>query len=203
MLYYLYIKTHNVTGLKYLGKTSSSDPHKYKGSGTYWTRHISKHGYNVTTQILLLTENYEELKETGQFFSNFFNIVDSKEWANLMVEAGDGGNTQIEKLRNGTHNFQDSEVQRLIQYNRIVNGTHNLLSKNRTFTHPMAGKSHPKTKARNLSDSNPFKRQVPCIDTNGNSLMIPSEVYYSQVGTRNTWKYVHTKSKEAKIRKKS
>ena len=40
---WLYIKEHNVTGLKYFGKTTR-DPLKYKGSGTHWTRHISKHG---------------------------------------------------------------------------------------------------------------------------------------------------------------
>ena len=28
------VKTHNKTGLKYLGKTISTDPHLYQGSGT-------------------------------------------------------------------------------------------------------------------------------------------------------------------------
>ena len=36
---YLYVKTHNKSGLKYLGKTIQN-PFKYKGSGTYWLRHI-------------------------------------------------------------------------------------------------------------------------------------------------------------------
>ena len=36
---YLYKKTHNKTGLKYLGKTISKDPYTYSGSGVYWTRH--------------------------------------------------------------------------------------------------------------------------------------------------------------------
>jgi hypothetical protein len=37
---YLYVKTHNKTGLKYLGQTSQKDPHKYPGSGTRWRHHL-------------------------------------------------------------------------------------------------------------------------------------------------------------------
>jgi hypothetical protein len=33
MTIYLYKKTHNITGLKYLGKTAQSNPYKYPGSG--------------------------------------------------------------------------------------------------------------------------------------------------------------------------
>lgn len=89
---YLYVKTHNITGLKYLGKTKG-DPFKYKGSGVKWTHHIRKHGYNVNTIILLATEDTNELKETGLFFSRLWNIVLSDEWANLTEEEGQGGNT--------------------------------------------------------------------------------------------------------------
>jgi hypothetical protein len=35
----LYVKTHNITGLKYFGKTTN-DPFKYKGSGKYWLDHL-------------------------------------------------------------------------------------------------------------------------------------------------------------------
>lgn len=89
-MYYLYIKQHNVTGLKYLGYTSNKDPYKYKGSGTYWKRHIKNHGYCVTTTILLATEDKKDIKATGVFFSKLFNIVKSKEWANLDIEEGQG-----------------------------------------------------------------------------------------------------------------
>ncbi len=92
-MFYLYIKTHNKTGLKYLGKTSREDPYSYKGSGIIWSRHLKKYGNDVTTQILLVTEFKEELKQTGIFFSNFWNIVKSEEWANLTIEEGQGGNT--------------------------------------------------------------------------------------------------------------
>lgn len=90
MKIYLYVKTHNVTGLKYLGKTIKN-PETYKGSGKRWLNHIKKHGYNVTTEILLITESAKEIKDTGIFFSRLWNIVESKEWANLMEETGTGG----------------------------------------------------------------------------------------------------------------
>lgn len=88
---YLYVKTHNKTGLKYLGKTVSKDPHSYPGSGTVWRRHLDKHGYDYTTEILLETDNAEELKEQGVYYSNLWNVVESAEWANLIIEQGDGG----------------------------------------------------------------------------------------------------------------
>jgi hypothetical protein len=90
---YLYVKTHNKTGLKYLGKTKKLDPHKYTGSGKKWLMHLKKHGYDYTTEILLVTKDDIELKETGIFFSKLWNIVESKEWANLREESGDGGDT--------------------------------------------------------------------------------------------------------------
>ena len=60
---YLYIKTHNVTGLKYLGKTTQ-DPYKYKGSGKRWTNHINKHHF-FTNQILLIIINFRNNIKTN------------------------------------------------------------------------------------------------------------------------------------------
>lgn len=88
---YLYLKTHNKTGLKYLGKTISNDPYSYQGSGKVWRRHISKHGYDVTTEILLETDDKVKLKDAGIFYSNLWNIVESKDFANLIQESGEGG----------------------------------------------------------------------------------------------------------------
>lgn len=106
---YLYVKTHNITGLKYLGKTKQN-PFNYLGSGKIWTRHIKKHGKNISTQILLTTESKEELKETGLFFSRLWNIVESDDWANCRPEEGDGGDNSANidyayarKMRNQPH----------------------------------------------------------------------------------------------------
>ena len=95
---WLYIKKHNVTGLKYFGKTSSKDPKKYKGSGMYWLNHLKKHGNDVTTVWCQLFNTFEELTEYCKEFSKEHNIVESKDqfgnkiWANLVPETGtDGG----------------------------------------------------------------------------------------------------------------
>lgn len=89
---YLYIKTHNVTGLKYLGKTTR-DPYKYKGSGKRWTNHINKHGNDVTTEIIGTFNTNEELKQFSEKLSEELDVVNSNDWANLMPETGSGGNT--------------------------------------------------------------------------------------------------------------
>lgn len=195
---YLYVKTHTKTGLKYLGKTVRKDPHKYTGSGKVWKRHLLKHGFTYTTQILLATEDKQELMETGLFFSKLFNVSGSADWANLIDERGDG-NDNRHLLNEGKHNFQNSEVQRNIQLNRIKNGTHNLQSANRTFT--KKGCKHTKTAQRNLTDANPFRSSVPCIDLSGKAVMIPKDQYYAQTGEKSDWQFVHTKSKEAASRK--
>ena len=89
---YLYVKTSPL-GLKYLGKTIK-DPFKYRGSGLVWLNHIKKHkvlAKDIITEILFISNNNDEIKEKGLFYSELFNIVESKEWANLKPETGEGG----------------------------------------------------------------------------------------------------------------
>jgi len=88
---YLYVKKHSITGLLYFGKTVK-DPSTYLGSGTYWNRHIIKHGVeHVITLWSQLYTNKVELELDAVNFSVTHNIVDSKCWANLMVETGNSG----------------------------------------------------------------------------------------------------------------
>src|SRR5713101_5315832 len=79
----LYIKTHNITRLKYFGKTTRNNPEKYKGSGVYWKKHIKKHGNNVTTEIFGKYDNIEICTEAALKFSIDNDIVNSIQWANL------------------------------------------------------------------------------------------------------------------------
>lgn len=99
MTIYLYLKTHTGTGYMYLGKTVQ-DPYKYKGSGLLWQRHLAKHGDNVDTQILLATEDKDELRNTALFFSKMLNVVHSDSFANLTEESGQGGYTLYTPSRN-------------------------------------------------------------------------------------------------------
>lgn len=71
---YLYLKTHNVTGLKYFGMTTQN-PYKYMGSGLRWRNHISKHGNNVSTEILFESNSIEKIKEYGIKYSLDNQIV--------------------------------------------------------------------------------------------------------------------------------
>lgn len=88
---YLYLKTHNKTGLKYLGKTEHYDPIRYQGSGLKWKRHIKKYGYDVTTEILFETTDHEEFKRVAFETSKRLKVVESDDFANLVHEVGDGG----------------------------------------------------------------------------------------------------------------
>ena len=98
MTIYLYVKTHNITSLKYLGQTSSKNPHSYSGSGVYWKQHLKKHGSDYRTEILRECQTKEELKEWGLYYSELWNVVECDTWANLKIEQGDGGR-QSEEVR--------------------------------------------------------------------------------------------------------
>ncbi len=90
-IYYLYVKQHINTGLKYLGYTQKSNPIEYKGSGKYWLLHLKVHGATYSTEILKECNNKEEIKVWGTHFSELWDVVKSNEWANLKPETGDGG----------------------------------------------------------------------------------------------------------------
>jgi len=88
---YLYKKTHKITGLQYLGKTSRADPYTYPGSGKRWRAHLEKHGYEFDTEILVETTDPAEIVKMGVHYSNLWNVVADENWANLKPESGDGG----------------------------------------------------------------------------------------------------------------
>lgn len=87
--YYLYVKTHSTSGLKYLGYTTKN-PTKYKGSGLYWRRHLKKYGSEHTTEVLLETTDKNELRSAGVYYSVLWNVVGSDKWANMIPESGVG-----------------------------------------------------------------------------------------------------------------
>lgn len=86
--HFLIIKTHNITKLKYLcyhfGSYSSC--YIYSGSGKYWKQHIKKYGKNISTEILGEYTSIEDAKTNGLYYSKLYNVVDSKDFANLIVE---------------------------------------------------------------------------------------------------------------------
>lgn len=92
-MYYLMIKKHNKTNLKYLCQTKRKQPFLYPGSGKYWRLHLEKHGHDISTEILGTFESKQELREAGRYYSELYDVVESDEWANLRIEDGDGGDT--------------------------------------------------------------------------------------------------------------
>lgn len=87
---FLYIKQHRITKKLYFGKTFKN-PLKYKGSGTHWSRHCSKHGNDVETLWYCLFFEAEELTKFALQCSSLWNIVQSDQWLNLIIEDGLGG----------------------------------------------------------------------------------------------------------------
>ena len=87
-MYRLMIKQHNDTGLKYLCITKRDNYVKYPGSGKYWCRHLNKHGYNIDTQVLYESDDYNKFQEQCIKYSDLYDVVNSKDWANIVPESG-------------------------------------------------------------------------------------------------------------------
>ena len=92
-IYWLMLKTHIDTGLNYLCYTTKIDPYSYTGSGKRWKNHLKKHGIKIGNYVVGVYDNESDLINAGRRFSEFWNIVESENFANLRVEEGDGGDT--------------------------------------------------------------------------------------------------------------
>lgn len=91
---YILLKTHKKTGLQYLCRHVTKDEktcYSYNGSGTYWRKHLEKHGYDLETEILAKCETIEEAKTIGIMYSDKWDVVSNPNFANLVREEGQGG----------------------------------------------------------------------------------------------------------------
>jgi hypothetical protein len=85
----LLVKTHNPTGVKYFCKTTMLKRlHTYTGSGTVWKRLINKHGKDISTGVVGIYYDEKRCAEAALQYSKEWDIVNSKEWANLIEENG-------------------------------------------------------------------------------------------------------------------
>lgn len=159
MIIYLYKKTHRITGLKYLGKTTAKNPYSYAGSGTYCKRHLDVHGYEYDTEILKESHSNEEIKKWGIYYSQLWNIVDerdehgNKTWANLKPEMGDGGDPgpegrrKIAEAHTGKKHTPEQNANKSKRQAGVKKSSDWI--KNRTGEkHPMYGKARPDVAAR-------------------------------------------------------
>jgi hypothetical protein len=131
MIIYLYIKTHNVTGLKYLGKTSK-DPFTYFGSGIYWKQHIKQYGKDIRTEILKECTSKEELSKWGRYYSDLWDVAKSSDWANKIPETG-GSDFGVNHPCYGKKNDAVARSN----------------TERRGENHPMFGKKNPELSERN------------------------------------------------------
>lgn len=133
--HYLMIKTHNITGLKYLCKKTTHNIlscFDYKGSGVYWKKHLKVHGVDISTEIIEQCDTNQELKECGIFWSKKLDVVKSNDFANLVEESGDGGPTmtgrkitQYQKYKQSKAlvEFYKNASDEYKQYRRNINST--------------------------------------------------------------------------------
>jgi hypothetical protein len=91
----LMIKQHNITGLRYLCKTTKLNKiESYSGSGKYWLRHLKTYGNDWSNIWISEVFADKSIVEYALALSELFDVVDSDEWANFKPENGlDGGKT--------------------------------------------------------------------------------------------------------------
>lgn len=146
MLINLYVKQHNVTGLKYFGATIR-DPYAYQGSGIQWIKHCRKHGFDISTIEVFVFEVQAEAERFAIQFSRDNNIVRSNQWANLIIEDA--------LVRRETYHRSDSTRKKLSEIAKQRVGELN----------PFYGKQHSlhtkqqisaKNQGRSAGSKNPF-----------------------------------------------
>ena len=213
---YLYVKTHKITGLKYFGKTTKTDPTSYKGSGIYWRKHIRKYGNSVDTEILGLFLTKEECVEFATKFSIDNNIIESAEWANLKLENGlDGSPTGVKFSNEHKEKIRQSRIGKC--FNSFSEETRHKMSeasKVKIQKQLAAGKSAfqgeqgsilAKTRNAKLSAEGKHNFQilgmVSVVGKQGIGKRITKEEFDSQVGEKANWEYVSVASKEARNRR--
>jgi len=191
MTIYIYKKTHNITGLKYLGKTVSKDPHAYKGSGVHWTRHIKKYGYDVTTEIIRECQTEKELIEWGLYYSQLWNVVESKDWANLREEAGPKGSWSKES-KEKLSNTKKKELSKLSK-EELADRMKNSCSSKKSWTAERIEKiSKANTGKKRSVESRKKQMQTRKILSENMSIETKKEIWgKSNVGK--TWKLIDGK----------
>jgi hypothetical protein len=216
---YLYIKEHSETGLKYFGKTTKNNVGKYNGSGVYWKKHIKKHGKEYVKTIWVSEPFYDQgdLIEFAIFFSEFFDIVNSKRWSNLIVENGLDGAPKGVFVAGllGKDNPMYGKIGKLNPFH----GRKHTPEQKEKWSKNHLGERNPNFGAKSFTEETYKKLRRPklnkenykgtvgkitCINKLGIAIQIPKEEYNNQKQfslDASDWEFVNTNSNEAKKRK--
>jgi len=213
---YLYVKTHRITGMKYFGKTTKSDPMKYNGSGIYWKKHLAKYGYEIDTEILGLFIDEQECIDFAVDFSIKNKITESNEWANLKDENGlDGSPVGVkfteehkEKIRQSRYGkcfnpFTEKTREKMSAAAKIK--IKKQIEEGKSAFQGEQGSKLAKERNKRLSAEGKHNFQqtgwVSAVDPQGITRRITKEQYWTQTGNKETWEFVNQSTAEAKRRK--
>lgn len=190
MAIYLYMKTHNITGLKYLGKT------ELKETGIFFSKLFD----------IVKSEEWANLtEEKGDGISSEF----SSKLQRKRISEGDikhlfTAENAIEHnkkmLSLGIHPSQRPELIKETNRKMLENGIH-------PFKDPKARKNNSKAVSdRQLElskiDAHNFKNKIPIIDKTGVRSIISKDQYNTQkIGIEKDWEYVSVASIEARNRR--
>jgi hypothetical protein len=211
----LYIKRHKKTGLKYFGKTTKINVENYFGSGKKWKNHLKFYGKEVET--LWISEPFfckKLLLEFCLFFSEFFNIVESDGWANLVPENGfDGAPKGVPKPEGFGLKFIGEKNPMYGKQNPFKGKKHSEEQKKLWSESKKGIPQGPKTEECKRKLRKPKKSKenykgspgkITCINKMGIAVQITVEMYHNQKNNgapMEEWEYVNTRSKIAKQRK--
>jgi hypothetical protein len=162
----LLVMEHNVTGMKYFCKTTLFYRiRSYKGSGVAWTKHLKEHGNDVKVTVHGFYLNEHTCVAAAKSFSVANNIVESDEWANLVIETGKIGaimKGERNPFYGKTHTPETVERLRLQKIGKSVNkGAYQSPEKRAKISASLRGRSNPvisvKLKGRKLSEEHKAK----------------------------------------------
>jgi hypothetical protein len=185
MAIYLLVKEHAYTGLKYLCKrvaSSFSECEKYKGSGTYWRKHLKKHGNNVKTTCLFVTEDKEEFRKVAKSYSLIFNVANSNNWANLCDEEGQGGDTVVDKKKHGEimkhvlsqPHVRKKHMEHLTEHIKIIQPLAAISAKEK-----LTGIPKTESHKNNMRGKRPHINQSGCDNNNAKKIHTPFGIFGS------------------------
>lgn len=110
-------------GVKYLCKSTQQDFETYKGSGVRWKRIVKKHGKQNVKTLWVSDWFYcpYHLQEFALMYSEYNQIVESEEWANLIPENGLSGHGRRGNLNKGQKLTSDQAANHKMKTPRGLN----------------------------------------------------------------------------------
>jgi len=191
---YLYIKQHSITGLKYFGKTTGN-PYKYNGSGKRWKSHIKVHG-KKHIKTIWVSEVYTDtsITEFALKFSIENDIVNSKEWANLIMENG------LDGCPFGEKHTEETKAKQSASKKGKKRGPHTEETKAKQSASAKGKKRSEESKAKqsvtmtgvHQSEETKAKRSttltgIPRSEETKTKLRVPKPEFFSIIKTRKTY----------------